>query len=190
MACKQSWPERAAVKVAFTKLTTQQKIWKCHRHLVAMQCEIVPQVKMKLYPEFSAFCRYRGYSLPWRSLYNKGLAITSNILRLSNSKMYGKRITIKKPRYSGHILLLSSSRSHCITDRQIAEKCYKPRRITPSEDQHIILHIIRKQNPKIAKYSTPKANYRKQWIFVTADLYHKIFETAKPRSKLFSPYLP
>ena len=190
MACKQLSPERAVVKGAFTTLTTQQKIWKCHRHLVAMQCEIVPQVKTKLYPDFSAFCRYRGYSLPPRSLHNKGLAITSNILRLSDSKMDGKRITIKKPRHSGHVLPLSSSRSHCITDSQIAEKCYKPRRITPSEDQHIILHIIRKQNPKIAKYSTPKANYRKQWIFVTAALYHKIFETAKLRSKRFSPYLP
>lgn len=126
-----------------------------------MPCEIVPKVKMKLYPDFSAFCRYRGYSLS-QSLYNKGLAVTSNILRLSNRKMYGKRTTIKKLRYSGHILPLSSSRSHCITDRQIAEKCYQPRQITPSEDQHIILHIVRKQNPKITKYSTPKAKYRNQ----------------------------
>ena len=161
MACKKLWPEPAVVKGAFATLTTRQKTWKCHRHLIAMPCNIVPQVKMKLYPDFSAFCGYRGYSLS-QSLYNKTLGITTNILRLSNSKMYGKRITIKNPRYSGHILPLSSSRSHCITDRQIAEKCYKPRRITPSEDHHIILHIIRKQNPKIAKYSTPKVNYRKQ----------------------------
>ena len=74
-----------------------------------MPCNIVPQVKMKLYPDFSAFCGYRGYSLS-QSLYNKTLGITTNILRLSNSKMYGKRITIKNPRYSGHILPLSSSR--------------------------------------------------------------------------------
>ena len=162
MACKQLWPERAAVKGAFTKLTTQQKIWKCHRHLVAMPCEIVPQVKMKLYQDFSAFCDFRGYSLS-QSLYNKGLGITTNILRLSNSKMYGKRTTIKKPRYSGHILSLSSSRSHCIKDWLIAERFYQPRQITPSVDQHIILHIIRKrQNPNFIKYSTPKAKYRNQ----------------------------
>ena len=176
------------VNGAFTTLTTWEKpenaiaTWSLYyamRDCTASQNEIAS----------IAFCGCRGYSLSL-SLYIKGLGITTNILRLSNSKMYGKRTTIKKPRYSRYILPLSSWRSHCITERQIAEKFYQPRQITPTEDQHIILHIIQKwQNPNFVKYSTPKAKYRNQ-IFATADLYHKIFETAKPRSNLFSPYLP